>query len=144
MPFRASLRTVLLAVLVSAPTTAISAWSVAHTATQLLDPCVGWHGSGRSQGVALGPHERCRSVTVNGESRVRAITTSVLIPGLVLAGTVLAMIGVAMCRRPLVLAGAIILLCETPVVFTIAPLTLLTGLLYLLFARRAGEGLPSS
>lgn len=139
MQFRASLTTVLLAVAVSAPVAAVTAWSVTHTVSQLFDPCVRWDDSGSTQGsgAGLGPHDPCRSVTVNGESKLRAIMMSAMIPGIVLASAVLATIGVAVQRRRLIVAGSILMLCETAAVFTIAPLTLVTGLLYLLFARRA-------
>jgi len=49
----------------------------------------------------------------------------------------LATSGVALARRWLIFVGAVLMLVETPVVFTIAPLTLITGILYLFFANRA-------
>ena len=58
-----------------------------------------------------------------------------MVPGVVLVSTVLAMIGVAVSRRWLIFGGSILMLAETPVVFSIAPLTLITGLLYLVVAN---------
>lgn len=40
--------------------------------------------------------------------------------------------------------AAALMLAETPVVFTIAPLTLLTGLLYLFFASRPGAAVHAN
>jgi hypothetical protein len=55
----------------------------------------------------------------------------------VLLAAALGIIGVAISRRPLILAGAFLMLAETLVVFTIAPLTLIAGLGSLFLARRA-------
>jgi hypothetical protein len=86
--------------------------------------------------ASIGPNDVCRSVTVNGESKLRAVTTTALVPGVLLLSTLLAMAGVACARRWLIFVAAALMLVETPVVFTIAPLTLITGLLYLFFASR--------
>jgi hypothetical protein len=86
---------------------------------------------------SIGPNDVCRSVTTIGESKVRAITVSALVPGVVLLSTVLAMVGVALARRWLIFLAAVLMLAETPLTFSIAPLTLITGLLYLFFAIRA-------
>ena len=87
--------------------------------------------------ASIGPNDVCRSVTTNGESRLRAITVGALIPGGVFLSTLLATIGVALARRWLIFVAAVLMLAETPLTFSIAPLTLLTGLLYLFFAIRA-------
>ena len=87
--------------------------------------------------ASIGPNDVCRSVKVNGESKLGAVTRAALVPGVVLLSTLLATIGVALARRWLIFVGAVLMLVETPVVFTIAPLTLITGLLYLFFASRA-------
>jgi hypothetical protein len=86
---------------------------------------------------SIGPNDVCRSVTINGESKLRAATTSALVPGVVLLSTLLAITGAARARRWLIFVAAGLMLAETPVIFTIAPLTLLTGLLYLFFASRS-------
>jgi hypothetical protein len=104
----------------------------------MFDPCVRWEASGSTSGTlsaSIGPNDVCKSVTVAGESKLRAGTVSALVPGVVLVSTVLAMIGVAVLRRWLIVVGAILMFAETPVVFSIAPLTLITGLLYLLVAK---------
>lgn len=86
--------------------------------------------------ASIGPNDVCRSVMVNGESKLRAVTTTALVPGVLLLSTLLAMAGVARARRWLIFVAAALMLVETPVVFTIAPLTLITGLLYFFFASR--------
>ena len=128
----------ILAVIVSAPTAAIAVWSIAHTVSDIFDPSVRWepvtstHGS-FSGSVSAGQNQ---TVKVNGESKVRAITVSILVPGVVLLSTLLAITGVAGARRWLIVVAGILMLAETAVIFTIAPLTLVTGLLYLFFAIR--------
>ncbi len=62
---------------------------------------------------------------------------SALIPGVVLLSTLLAIIGVAVARRWLIFVAAVLMLVETPAVVTIAPLALITGLIYLFFANRS-------
>ena len=86
--------------------------------------------------ASIGPSDVCRSVTIHGESKLRAVTTAALVPGVVLLSTLLATTGVAFARRWLIFVAAGLMLAETPVVFTIAPLTLITGLVYLFFAIR--------
>lgn len=86
--------------------------------------------------ASIGPNDVCRSVTMNGESKLRAVTTTALVPGVLLLSALLATIGVARARRRLIFVAAGLMLAETPVVFTIAPLTLITGLLYLFFGIR--------
>jgi len=73
---------------------------------------------------------------MQGESKLRAATMCALIPGGVLLSAVLGMIGLAISRRRLILAGAFLMLAETLVVFTIAPLTLIAGLGFLFLAQR--------
>jgi hypothetical protein len=73
---------------------------------------------------------------MHGESKLRAVAICALVPGGVLLGAVLGMIGVAVSRRPLILAGACLMLAETLAVFTIAPLTLIAALAFLFLALR--------
>lgn len=93
--------------------------------------------------AAIGPNDVCRSVTMNGESKLRAVTTTALVPGVVMLSTLLATIGVALRRGWLILVAAALMFAETPVVFTIAPLTSITGLLYLFFGIRVTRVAPA-
>lgn len=93
--------------------------------------------------ASIGPNGVCRSVRGHGESKLRAVTTTALVPGVVLLSTLLATTGVALRRGWLILAAAVLMLAETPVVFTIAPLTFITGLLYLFFGIRVTRVVPT-
>ena len=93
--------------------------------------------------ASIGPNGVCRSVRGQGESKLRAVTTTALVPGVVLLSTLLATIGVALRRGWLILVAAVLMLAETPVVFTIAPLTFITGLLYLFFGIRVTRVVPA-
>jgi hypothetical protein len=127
----------ILAVIVSAPTSAIAVWSITHTVLDIVDPSVRWDPSTSTSGSFSGSVAIGRTVKVIGESKLRAITVSALVPGVVLVSTLLATIGVAVARRWLIVIAAVLMIAETAVVFSIAPLTLATGLLYLFFASRA-------
>lgn len=134
---RVSLTGVLLAVTFSTPPAAVAIWSINRTVSQMCNPCVRWDGGGSPElSASLEPNDPCRSITVRGESRLRAATMCALIPGGVLLSAVLGIIGVAVSRRRLILAGAFLMLAETLVVFIIAPLTLIAGLGFLFLARR--------
>jgi len=137
---RASRILIVLAAIVTLPTAGLALRAVTMTAWQMFDPCVRWDASGSTSG-SLSSREMggCRAVTVNGESKLRAVTMA-LIPGGLLLSTVLAAIGVLRSRRWLIFAAAVLMLADTPVVFTIAPLTAVTGLLYLILAN-SGSGL---
>jgi hypothetical protein len=128
---RASRIVGVLAVIVTLPTAGLALRAVAITAWQLFDPCVRWDANNSS----IGPNAACRTVTGIGESRLRAIVMTALIPGVVLLSTVLAAIGLVRSRRWFIFVGALLMLAETPLVFTIAPLTAVTGLLYLILAN---------
>ena len=128
----------IVAAIVSAPVAGIAVWSIGHTVLELLDPTVRWEPSasgrgGVSRSVTAG---RNQTVTVIGESKSKAIAVSALIPGGVLLSALLAVTGAA-CRRPWMIAvAAVVMLVETPLTYSIAPLTLVTGVLYLVFAVR--------
>lgn len=127
---------IVLAAIVTLPTAGLTFRAVAITAWQMFDPCVHWDGSGSASiSASIGPNDACRAVTVNGESRLRAVTMTALIPGGVLLSTVLAAIGVVRSRRWLIFAAALLMFAETPFVFTIAPLTFLSGVAYLILAN---------
>jgi hypothetical protein len=136
---RVSLTGVLLAVALSAPPAGVAIWSIGSTVSQMMpDPCAHWDGSeSHALSASLRPGDPCRSITGHGESRLRAATVCALGPGGVLVGAMLGIIGVAVSRRPLIFAGAFLMLAETLVVGTIAPLTLIAGLGSLVLARRA-------
>ena len=133
---RVSLTGVLLAVTFCTPPAGVAIWSISRTVSQMSNPCVRWDVGGSPElSASLRPNDPCRSISVRGESRLRAATMCALIPGGVLLSAVLGIIGVVCSRRRLILAGAFLMLAETLVVFTIAPLTLIAGLGSLFLAR---------
>jgi len=137
---RSSLSGVLLAIAFSGPPAGVATWSIGSTVSQMSEPCVRWDSSGSHQlSATLRPGDPCASITGVGESKLRAATICALIPGGVLLAAALGIIGVAVSRRPLILAGAFLMLAETLVVFTMAPLTLIAGLGSLFLARRASR-----
>lgn len=62
----------------------------------------------------------------------RAATVAALVPGGILALAVLGVAGAARRRKGLLFAAGFGMLCETAFVFTIAPLTLVAGMAFLL------------
>jgi hypothetical protein len=82
-------------------------------------------------------------VTVHSGSKLRQVTVAALVPGGLLAASLLAVAGAASSRRRVMLAGAIGMLAETVVVFTIAPLTLAAGVILLFLARQVAPSVQS-
>jgi hypothetical protein len=138
---------VLLSVATVSPIAAISVWSLNRTVTQLNDPCARWEsrpaGEEGPLTASIGPNDVCRSVSVHGGSKGRAVALAALVPGGLLAASLLAVAGAAWSRRRVVLAGAIVMFAETVVVFTIAPLTLAAGVALLFLARRVAPSVHS-
>jgi hypothetical protein len=125
--------------LISVLLAAISVWSLGHTAVEMLDPCMRWEpqtGPGFQGHASIEPNSPCRGVTVSGQSRRQAITVALLVPGGVLGGTLLAGFALLRARRRLMIGAGVILLLETLVVFTIAPLTLAAAIVYFFAASR--------
>jgi len=124
----------LLVILMATPLAALAVWSLQHTARELMDPCIAWEsGSSNSfsGSAAIAPGDPCRMRGVNGQSRATAETIAVLVPGGMLAGAILAIAG-ALRRRPRMLFGAALFtLAETVGAFSIFPLTLLAGAVFL-------------
>jgi hypothetical protein len=73
---------------------------------------------------------------VHTESKVRAAIIAAIVPGGLLAATMLAVAGAALSRRRVMIAAGIGMLTETLVVFTVAPLTLVAGVTFLLLTKR--------
>jgi hypothetical protein len=129
---RASL---LLVVAAALPAAGVAVWSLQRTARDFADPCTSW---GNSQGsvVHVAPDDPCRTRSAQTWSKAHAATVAALVPGGVLTAAILAIAGAVRRRRPLLYAGGFLMMLETFVVFTIAPLTLLAGVTFLLIAAR--------
>jgi hypothetical protein len=126
---------VLLTSLVATPLIAITLWSIGKTVKDLSDPCITWGQSSPFHAV-IGPHDPCRHWGGNSLTRADAVLLATFAPGGVLAAALLGIAGAASRRRRLMLAGGIVMLLETLVVFTIAPLTLIAGLSFIFLAPK--------
>jgi hypothetical protein len=127
----------LLVFLVTAPVASVALWSISHTVTRFFDPCVTWgHPADQPVFLHVGRNDPCRAPSVESESRMRAAMIAALVPGGLLAASLFAMAGALLWRRGMMRAAAAGMLAETFVVFTIAPLTLITGISLLMLSKR--------
>jgi hypothetical protein len=134
---KAQVVTIVLAFLAAAPAAGICIWSIGKTVMELADPCATWdYPADRPVYLHVGPHDVCREPSVHVESRASAIARSAIFPGGVLTAAILAVAGAALLRRRWMIAAGVGMLLETIVVFTIAPLTLVAGVSFLLLANR--------
>lgn len=134
---RVQLLTLLLVLVAAAPVAGVALWSLNRTWIELSDPCGSWdYPPGQPVYTHVGPHDPCRARSVHMESKARAAIRAAIVPGGLLAATMLAIAGAAVSRRRVMIAAGIGMLTETLVVFSIAPLTLLVGVSFLLLARR--------
>ena len=128
---------VLLVGLSAAPIAAIALWSIGNTVTDVFDPCVHWQYAAREpMSLEVGPHDACRSATVHGESKTRALIRAATVPGGMLFASILALMGAAFSRRLWLIGAGVFMLAETLLVLSIAPLTFAAGLSYVVLARR--------
>ena len=129
--------TLLLVFVAASPVAAIAIWSISHTVIELADPCASWdYPPGQPVYMHVGPHDACREPSVHVESKARAAIRAAIVPGGVLLSAILGVAGAALFRRRLVIAAGVGMLAETLVVFTIAPLTLVVGVSFLLLSKR--------
>jgi hypothetical protein len=134
---RAQLITLLLVFVAASPVAAIAIWSISHTVIEFSDPCASWdYPPEQPVYMHVGPHDACREPSIHTESKARAAIRAAIVPGGVLLSAILAVAGAALLRRRLVIAAGVGMLAETLAVFTIAPLTLVVGVSFLLLSRR--------
>ena len=134
---RAQIITLLLVLAAVAPVAAIAAWSISQAVIELSDPCASWNYPPEEPvHVQIGPHDACRARSVHTESKARAAIRAALVPGGLLLAAMLAVAGAALSRRRVVIAAGIVMLTETLIVFSIAPLTLFAGVSFLLLSKR--------
>ena len=137
--------TLLLVFLLAAPVAGIALWSISRTAFELGDPCAQWdQPSGQPVYAHIGPRDTCRQHSIHSESRTQAALRAAAVPGGLLLAAMLALAGTALSRRWMMFAAGSAMLVETLVVFTIAPLTLIVGLGFLLLAGRVRPGVGQS
>ena len=129
--------TLLLVFVAAAPVAGIALWSISRTVIELADPCGTWNDPPEQPvHIQIGPHDACHARSVHSESRARAAIRSAVVPGGLLVAAMMAVAGAALSRRRVLIAAGIGMLTETLVVFTIAPLTLVVGVSFLLLSKR--------
>jgi hypothetical protein len=85
----------------------------------------------------IAANDVCHGVTVHSGSKSRTAIVAALVPGGMLTVAFLAVVGVVLSCRRLVLAAALGMFAETiPTVFSVAPLTFVVGMTLLFLARR--------
>ena len=134
---RVQIITLLLVFAAAAPVAAIATWSISQAVIELSDPCASWdYPPEQPVHVQIGPHDACRARSAHTESKARAAIRAAIVPGGLLLAAMLAVAGAALSRRRVVIAAGIVMLAETLVVFSIAPLTLVVGVSFLLLSKR--------
>jgi hypothetical protein len=134
---RVQLITLLLVFLAASPVAAIAIWSISQAAIELSDPCATWDYPPEQLVYGhVGPRDACRALSVHTESKARATIRAAIVPGGVLLSAILAVAGAAFSYRKVMIAAGIGMLTETLIVFTIAPLTLVVGVSFLLLSKR--------
>ena len=130
-----------LAVMVSLPLGLVAVRAVAITVGQFFDPCFQWN-TGNSGSATIRSDDPCRSRSGTSETQTQAAAGMLMVPGGVLVGLALGIIAAARGRAGLAVAGAVVVFVEAvPLMFSFAPLAVLTSGVFLLLARNAG---PSS
>lgn len=134
---RVQLITLLLVCVSAAPTAGIAVWSIGQTVIEVLDPCGSWgYPPEQPISIPVGPRGPCRAITAHAESKLRALIKAATVPGGILVASMLAVAGAVLSRRRLLITAGVGMLAETLLVFSIAPLTLVVGLTFVVLARR--------
>jgi hypothetical protein len=131
------LTVLLLTFVVASPVAAVALWSIGKTVRELANPCITWgYPQGQPMSMHVGPNDPCREPGMNSLTRTQAVLLAAMAPGGLLAAALLGVAGAASSRRRMMLAGALVMLLETLVAFSIWPLTLIAGLSIIFLAQR--------
>ena len=137
-------RAITFALVAAIPTGLLAVTSIIRTMRDFADPCLQW-GVPQQGAVSLAlPREGkgpcAQRVAGTSETKVAAVTRLVLVPGGMLIGVALGILG-AFRSRPLLsgFAAGILLLESAALIFSVAPLTLLASGIFLLSARAAAS-----
>jgi hypothetical protein len=135
----------LLTVMAVSPVAAIALWSIGRTAKDLADPCATWDLP-NGAGMRVAPDDPCRAKSGHSESKADAVLRAAICPGVLLAASILAIAGAASSRPRLMWMGAIAMLLETAIAFSIWPLTLIAvpGIIFLAGRVPRAAPLPST
>jgi len=132
----------LVAVLAALPIGLVAMRGVALEVRDLLDPCLQWgesnSGSSMIPPPGAQPGNPC-STRVSGTSETRqgSIIRTALVPGGILAAIALGVFGAARSQQRVAGIGAVLMLVEAvPLIFSVAPLAVLTGGVFLWVATR--------
>ena len=135
-------RPVLVAVLASLPIGLLAVRGVALQVRDLLDPCLQWGESNSGSSMipprGVPPGSPCYTrVSGTSETRQGSIIRTALVSGGILAAIVLGVFGAARSRPGLVATAAGLMLVEAvPLIFSVAPLALLSGGVFLWVANQ--------
>jgi hypothetical protein len=129
-----------LAVVVSLPLGLVAVRAVAITAGQFFDPCFQWGNGGNSFSGTIRPGDPCRAQSGTSETKTQAVVRMLIVPGGILAGLALGILGVARGRAGPAVAGAVVVFLESaPLMFSFGPFAVLTSGAFLLLARPGGR-----
>jgi len=142
---------ILVAVLASLPIGLIAMRAIVMEVRELSDPCVQWGqgsdwGYGRIAPLSARSSDPC-STRVSGTSETKqgSIIRALLVPGGILAAIALGILGAARSQQRVAGIGAVLMLVEAvPLIFSVAPLAVLTGGVFLwVAARQQPAGSPA-
>ena len=134
---------ILVAVLASLPVGLLAMRAIVMEVRDLSDPCLQWGQSSDWGYGTIAPFSARSSdpcaprVSGTSETKAGAIVRTLLVPGGILAAIALGVLGAARSRPKLVVIGGCLMLVEAaPLIFSVAPLALLAGGVFLWVANR--------
>lgn len=136
-------RPILLALLASLPLSLVAIRAVILEVRDLRDPCLRW-GESSDWGFGTIAPSSARSgdpcaTRISGTSQTKAgsVVRVLLVPGGILAAAALGILGAACSRRALAVTAACLMFVEViPLIFSVAPLAVLAGGVFLWVANR--------
>jgi hypothetical protein len=98
-----------------------------------------WGNGGKSFSGTIRPGDPCKAQSGTSETKAQAAARMLIVPGGILAGLALGILGAARGRAGLAVGGAVVVFLESvPLIFSFGPLAVLTSGAFLLLARNAG------
>lgn len=120
-----------LVVWAAAPVLVLALVAIGEESFQLANPCVIW-GAAETGSFVRAPHDPCSERTVTSETKKRAGIRMAVVPGGILLGSVLGVLGTTRKNWKLsFIAGILLLLEAMALVFTLWPLSLLASAAFL-------------
>jgi hypothetical protein len=141
---------VVLAVVASLPMGLLAIRAITITAAEASNPCFEWgSGSQTSSSGAISYSLRPNDPCANGrggtsETKTHAIMRLLIVSGGILLAVSLGIAGSVLSRRGLLVLGAVMMFLEAvPLIFSVAPVAVLTSGAFLLAARGVGRHRPA-